>query len=127
MPRRLEPLLLALAAFTPRAAHAQRATPLVVVFVNGRVLDPETNLDAVRAMGVRACRVVSVSTWVPAARYTVNVKGLVVAPGFIDLHSHGQDSVNYGFLARDLVITALELVLRTYPIAPWYAKRPGKS
>src|SRR5690349_7165238 len=127
MPRRLAPLLLALAAFTPRAAHAQRATPLDVVFVNGRVLDPETNLDAVRAVGVRAGRIVSVSTSVPAARDTIDVKGLVIAPGFIDLHSHGQDSVNYTFLARDGVTTALELELGTYPIAPWYAKRAGKS
>src|SRR5205807_6886151 len=52
---------------------------------------------------------------------------LVVAPGFIDLHSHGQDSVNYKFLAHDGVTTALELELGTYPVAPWYAKREGKS
>ena len=127
MPKRLVPLLLALVAFTPRTALAQRATPLDAVLVNGRVLDPETNLDAVRAVGIRGGRIISVTTSVPAARDTIDVKGLVVAPGFIDLHSHGQDSVNYGFLARDGVTTALELELGTYPIAPWYAKRAGKS
>ena len=127
MPKRPVSLLLALAAVTSDPAGAQRATPLDVVLVNGRVLDPETNLDAVRAVGVRAGKIVSVTTSVPAARDTVDVKGLVVAPGFIDLHSHGQDSVNYGFLARDGVTTALELELGTYPIAPWYAKRAGKS
>ena len=127
MPKRLAVLLVALAAAMPRAARAQRATPLDVVLVNGRVLDPETNLDAVRAVGVRAGRIVSVSTSVPVARDTIDVKGLVVAPGFIDLHSHGQDSVNYAFLARDGVTTALELELGTYPIAPWYARRAGKS
>jgi dihydroorotase len=61
------------------------------------------------------------------ARDTIDARGLVVAPGFIDLHSHGQDSVNYGFLARDGVTTALELEIGTYPVAPWYAKRDGKA
>ena len=80
-----------------------------------------------RAVGLRSGRIVSVTTAVPAAHDTVDVRGLVVAPGFIDLHSHGQDSVNYKFLARDGVTTALELEIGTYPVAPWYAKREGKS
>jgi dihydroorotase len=108
-------------------ASAQRPAPLDVVLVGGRVLDPETNLDAVRAVGVKAGRIVSVGTTIPAARDTVDVKGLVVAPGFIDLHSHGQDSVNYKFMAHDGVTTALELELGTYPVAPWYAERDGKA
>ena len=93
----------------------------------GQVLDPETSLNAVRAVGIKGGRIVSVTTAIPAARDTVNVTGLVVAPGFIDLHSHGQDSVNYKYLARDGVTTALELELGTYPVAAWYAKREGKS
>jgi dihydroorotase len=108
-------------------ASAQRATPLDVVLVGGRVLDPETNLDAVRSVGIKAGRIVSVGTTIPAARDTVDVKGLVVAPGFIDLHSHGQDSVNYKFMAHDGVTTALELELGTYPVAPWYTERAGKA
>ena len=63
----------------------------------------------------------------PAARDTVSARGLVVAPGFIDLHAHGQDSTNYAFLARDGVTTALELEVGTYPVAPWYARRAGKA
>ena len=110
------------------AAWAQRpAPPLDVVLVGGRVIDPETNLDAVRAVGIRAGHIASVSVAVPAARDTVNVRGLVVAPGFIDLHAHGQDSVNYEFFAHDGVTTALELELGTYPVAPWYAAREGKA
>ena len=122
-------LLLALGhiALPLHDASAQRSDRLDVVLVGGRVLDPETNLDAVRAVGLRGGRIVSVTTAVPAARDTVDVRGLVVAPGFIDLHSHGQDSINYRYLARDGVTTALELELGTYPVAPWYAKREGKS
>ena len=122
-------LLLALAhiALVSRHASAQRPARLDVVLVGGRVLDPETNLDAVRAVGIRGGRIVSVTTAVPAARDTVSVKGLVVAPGFIDLHSHGQDSINYQFLARDGVTTALELEIGTYPVAPWYRAREGHA
>src|SRR5689334_12837838 len=108
-------------------ATAQPGGQLDIVLVGGRVLDPETNLDAVRAVGIKGGRIVSVTTAVPRARDTVDVKGLVVAPGFIDLHSHGQDSINYKFFAHDGVTTALELELGTYPVAPWYAERAGKS
>ncbi len=110
-------------------AQAVRKTmvPLDVVLVGGRVLDPETNLDAVRAVGIKGGRIASVTSGVPAARDTIDVRGLVVAPGFIDLHTHGQDSINYRYSAHDGVTTALELELGTYPVAPWYAKREGKS
>ncbi|MDQ3949776.1 MAG: amidohydrolase family protein [Gemmatimonadota bacterium] len=120
-------LLLGLAV-APRV-HAQRPAPLDVVIVGGRVIDPETNLDAVRTVGVRDGRIVSVTaaSTVPRARDTVNARGLVVAPGFIDLHRHGIDSTNYPFLARDGVTTALELEVGTYPVAPWYATREGKA
>ena len=118
--------VVAILVAAPRA-HAQRATPVDVVLVGGRVIDPETNLDAVRAVGISGGRITSVGTTVPRARDTVDVRGLVVAPGFIDLHSHGQDSVNYRFYARDGVTTALELEIGTYPVAPWYARRAGKA
>jgi N-acyl-D-aspartate/D-glutamate deacylase len=119
----------AISAFIPGVSHSQRAAPLDVVIVGGRVLDPETNLDATRTVGIRDGRIVSISAAgvTPAARDTVNAKGLVIAPGFIDLHAHGQDSVNYSYLARDGVTTALELEIGTYPVAPWYAHRAGKA
>ena len=120
-------LLASLLAMHPQLATAQRGSPADVVLVGGRVLDPETNLNAVRAVAIKDGRIVSVGASVPAARDTVNVAGLVVAPGFIDLHSHGQDSINYRYLAHDGVTSALELEVGTYPVAPWYAKREGKS
>jgi N-acyl-D-aspartate/D-glutamate deacylase len=120
-------LTLICVAMQLQSASAQSPTPLDLVLVGGRVLDPETKLDAVRTVGIKDGRIVSVAEAIPAARDTINVKGLVVAPGFIDLHSHGQDSINYQFLARDGVTTALELEIGTYPIPPWYAKREGKS
>lgn len=125
-------LLLVLAALLPPArarAQARATAPLDIVLVGGRVMDPETNLDAPRTVGISGGRIVSVTDarTVPAARDTVDAHGLVVAPGFIDLHAHGQDSLNYAFLARDGVTTALELEIGTYPVAPWYARRSGRA
>jgi N-acyl-D-aspartate/D-glutamate deacylase len=57
----------------------------------------------------------------------IDAKGLVVAPGFIDLHSHGQTDENYRFKAMDGVTTALELEVGVSPVAPWYAEREGKA
>lgn len=120
-------LLCALLAVAASRLPAQKSSQLDLVIVGGRVIDPQTKLDAVRTVGVRNGKIAYVGTATPAARDTVNAKGLVVSPGFIDLHSHGQDSTNYGFLARDGVTTALELEIGSYPVAPWYAEREGHA
>ena len=60
-----------------------------VVIVNGRVMDPESGLDAVRNVGLRGGKVAAISTAAMQGRRTIDAKGLVVAPGFIDLHEHG--------------------------------------
>ena len=58
---------------------------------------------------------------------TIDAKGLVVAPGFIDLHSHAQYAFGYDQQAQDGVTTSLELEEGVYPIAPFYAVRQGKT
>src|SRR6266581_2584951 len=83
------------------------AQPYDVVLANGRVIDPESNLDAVRHVGIRGGRIAAVSSSPLEGRTVVDVKGLVVTAGFIDLHSHGQTPENYAFKARDGVTTAL--------------------
>ena len=86
-----------------------------LVIANGRVLDPASNLDAVRHIGIRGGKIAAVSAAPLAAGNTIDAKGLVVAPGFIDLHSHGQTPENYRFKARDGVTTALELEVGVAP------------
>src|ERR1043166_3986981 len=119
-------VLLSLVALAPRGPGTQ-SEPFDLVLAGGRVLDPETGLDATRNVAIREGRIAAVTIDPLAARETLDVHGLVVAPGFIDLHAHGQDSESYRYYAHDGVTTALELEIGTYPVAPWYAVREGRA
>ncbi len=109
-----------------RVVDAQ-STPYDIVLTGGRVLDPESQLDGVRNIGLQGNRIAAVSAGPLRGRVTVDATGLVIAPGLIDLHSHGQDDENYRFKARDGVTTALELEVGAADIPAWYAEREGKS
>jgi N-acyl-D-aspartate/D-glutamate deacylase len=98
-----------------------------VVIANGRVMDPESGLDAVRNVGIRSGKIRAISAGALQGTSTVDAKGLVVAPGFIDLHEHGQEPRNYQFQAHDGVTTSLELEAGTNDVDGWYAQREGKA
>ena len=98
-----------------------------IVIANGRVMDPESGLDAVRNVGISGGKIRAISSNVLQGKTTTDAKGLVVAPGFIDLHEHGQEPKNYQYQAHDGVTTSLELELGTANVADWYAAREGKS
>jgi N-acyl-D-aspartate/D-glutamate deacylase len=121
-------LVIALLAAPFIAAPAAAADDAYdVAIVNGRVMDPDSGLDAARNVGVRDGKVAVISTDAIRGRRTIDAKGLVVAPGFIDLHEHGQAEKNYEFQAHDGVTTSLELEAGTADVASWYAEREGKS
>lgn len=90
------------------------------VIAGGRVIDPETGLDAVRNVGVSDGRVTAVSETVLDGDTVLDATGLVVAPGFIDLHSHTQSIPGDRIQAFDGVTTALELESGILPIGRWY-------
>ena len=94
-----------------------------LVFQNARVMDPESGLDAVRDVGITDGTIVAISEIPIAAPEIIDASGLVLAPGFIDLHAHGQDAVSNRLQALDGVTTALELELGVYPVADWIASR----
>ncbi|HXB74055.1 MAG TPA: amidohydrolase family protein [Candidatus Acidoferrales bacterium] len=98
-----------------------------VVLQRGRVLDPESGLDAVRSVGINGKRIVAISSRPLRGKIEVDAAGLVVAPGFIDLHSHGQTPENYRYKAMDGVTTALELEVGVSPVSEWYVAREGKA
>jgi N-acyl-D-aspartate/D-glutamate deacylase len=98
-----------------------------IVLHRGRVLDPESGLDAVRDVGITGRKIAAVSTGRLRGKTEIDATGLAIAPGFIDLHSHGQTQENYRFKAMDGVTTALELEVGVSPVSGWYAAREGKS
>ena len=98
-----------------------------LVIANGRVMDPESGLDGVRSVAIRGGKVVALSETPLTGKSTIDAKGLVVAPGFIDLHEHGQEPRNYQFQARDGVTTSLELEVGTDDVDRWYAAREGNA
>ena len=106
-------------------ASALEALELVVA--GGRVIDPQSGLDDVRHLGIRDGTVVAVSETPLTGTTVVDAEGLVVAPGFIDLHAHGQDPTSSRYQAMDGVTTALELEIGAFPIDRWYARRGGAS
>jgi N-acyl-D-aspartate/D-glutamate deacylase len=90
-------------------------------------MDPESNLDAVRNIGLIDGRIAIITTQEVRGRDTVDARGLVVVPGFIDLHDHGQTPEIYRFRSLDGVTTTFELELGTSDVDAWYRERsPGE-
>ncbi len=98
-----------------------------LVIQGGRVMDPASGRDEVLNVGVLGRKIAVMTPNKIEGRATLNAAGHVVAPGFIDLHQHGQSPVNYRAQIHDGVTTALELEIGVEDIPSWYAEREGKS
>jgi len=98
-----------------------------VVILNGRVIDPESGLDAIRNVGVSGGTIKAITTDRLNGRTVIDAKGFVVSPGFIDLHQHGQNEENYRYKVMDGVTTALELEVGTGDVDRWYAEREQRA
>jgi N-acyl-D-aspartate/D-glutamate deacylase len=98
-----------------------------LVLEGGRVMDPETGLDAVRNVGIRDGKIVRISSEALSGRRVIHARGLVVAPGFIDLHQHGQELESQRVKALDGVTTALELEIGAPDVAQFLKAKDGHS
>jgi predicted amidohydrolase len=98
-----------------------------VVLAAGRVIDALSGLDAIADVAVSSGRIVAIG---PAleARKRLDATGLVVAPGFIDLHSHVHSIAGQRLQAHDGVTTALDLEAGNSPVSRAYeiAAREGR-
>jgi N-acyl-D-aspartate/D-glutamate deacylase len=101
---------------TPKVAYDR-------VILGGHVMDPASKLDAVRNVGLLDGRIAIVTTEAIRGRDTIDARGLIVAPGFIDIHAHGQTPETYRFYSLDGVTTALEIELGTADVDAWYRER----
>ncbi|MEJ7813201.1 MAG: amidohydrolase family protein [Gemmatimonadaceae bacterium] len=108
---------------TVATAATGQGTTYDLVVANGRVMDPASGLDAVRHVGITGGRIAVVSERPLRGRRVIDAARLVVAPGFVDLHEHGQREEAYRLMVRDGVTSALELEVGTGDVAKWYAER----
>ena len=113
-------LLLAIAVGAPALLGTQTFD---LVIANGRAVDPESGLDGVRDIGISGRVIAAISSAHLSGAKTIDATGLVVAPGFIDLHAHSQIPETYRYRSLDGVTTALELEVGTGDVARWYAER----
>ncbi|MEH6912090.1 MAG: amidohydrolase family protein [Oceanicoccus sp.] len=118
-------LLVLLTVVTP-SSWAERATdkaaPLDtydLVIANGRVIDPETKLDAIRHIGVNGGSIAAISSQHLTGHKVIDASGLAVAPGFIDLHSHTPTLFGQHLNLLDGITTQLDLEAGSFPIASY--------
>ena len=120
--------LLTLLLFTfSLQAFTQSPVVFDVVLSGGRVIDPETKLDAIRNVGILNNRIAQISIEPLKGKETINATGLVVSPGFIDLHVHGRTNVEQEYQLHDGITTALELEWGIDHLEQWYAIRKSKA
>jgi len=96
-----------------------------LVIAGGRVMDPESQLDEIKYVGIRGGRIEVISNIPLQGTRVIDASNHVVAPGFIDLHEHGQQEAQYALMVRDGVTSAFELEVGTADVAGWYAAREG--
>jgi N-acyl-D-aspartate/D-glutamate deacylase len=72
-----------------------------IVITGGRVIDPETGLDAIRNVGIAGRSIAAVSDHAMQGTIMIDASGLVVSPGFINIHSHSWTPLGQEFELRD--------------------------
>jgi hypothetical protein len=116
-------LVLGLTLFT-----AAQSADYDLVILNGRVMDPETKYDDIANVGVKDGKIAIITKNKITGKQTINAKGLVVAPGFIDAHFHYTGIFGAKVALRDGRTTLMDLeigVLGT-KVDEWYEAREGK-
>ncbi len=106
---------------------AQSSIEYDIVLIGGRVMDAETKLDTIKNVGIINNRIAQISSEQLKGKQTINVSGLVVAPGFIDLHVHGRTNTEQEYQLHDGLTTALELEWGIENLKDWYATRQSKA
>ncbi|MBC2734059.1 MAG: hydrolase [Desulfobacteraceae bacterium] len=100
-----------------------------LVINNGRVMDPETKYDGVANVGVKDGKIAVITKDKITGKETIDAKGLVVAPGFIDGHQHCIEPYQYRLMLRDGRTTLLDTEIGAHgpKLGEWYKRREGKA
>ncbi len=104
-----------------RPPEDERTVEFAVVIRGGRVIDPGQGLDRSVDLAIEDARIAAVGFNL-RGRIVLDAAGCVVAPGFVDLHSHAQSVAGHRLQAFDGVTTTLELEAGASPVAAAYAR-----
>jgi imidazolonepropionase-like amidohydrolase len=117
-----------LVVFSGFAVFPAQARDYDLVILNGRVMDPESKFDAVRNVGIKDGKIAKITKRKIKGKETINAKGHVVAPGFVDGHFHNVVTPFGQKLGlRDGVTSAMELEFGVLPVDEWYDSWVGKA
>jgi hypothetical protein len=97
-----------------------------LVILNGRVMDPETEFDAVRNVGIKDGRIVAITEAPIAGTDSIDATGHVVTAGFVDTHTHGSDKFTIKMSMMDGVTSGMDYEAGAMNIAAWYEQEEGK-
>src|SRR5690606_31789839 len=72
------------------ALNTAQAQEIELLLKGGQVIDPKNKIYAIRDVAISGGKIVQVAPTIPAekAAKVIDVKGLYVSPGFIDIHAH---------------------------------------
>ncbi len=103
------------------------ATTYDIVINNGRVMDPETNFDAIRNVGVKDGKIAKITKRKIKGKETIDASGHVVAPGFISPHTHAVTQYGQHLMIQDGTTTALDLEYGALDLPKFYDQMKGQS
>ena len=95
--------------------------------LNGRVMDPETNFDAVRNVCIKGDRIAAITEDAISGAEEIDASGHVVAPGFINTHSHSFAPFDQKMMAHDGTTTLLDTEGGVANARLFYDKYKGNS
>ncbi len=104
-------------------------TEFDLVILNGRVMDPETNFDGIRNVGIKDGIIGLITEKDIKGKETIDATAHAVVPGFIDVHQHCVDPYIYRLMVRDGRTTIMDLESGAYgpKVGEWYKAREGKA
>ena len=119
-------LILATTVLLAGCTNAQQADYDLVI-LGARVVDPETTLDQVRNIGITGTEISVITPDAITGKDQIDAAGLIAAPGFIDLHAHGQDPYSEKVSIFDGRTTQMDLEGGALPVSQYYDAKAGIS
>ena len=128
----IESFVLFLAAFVVVDCDVRETLSLDLLFTNGRVIDPHSKTDKILNVGINHGKIVYLNENIPndmnsQIKKVIDISGMILCPGFIDIHAHHQSIEGNYYQARDGVTTSMELEFGVYPIHEFYDKRKNEG